>query len=320
MTIAPDDLKTVQQYVHDKTGQDWNSLGIIHSQPLGGGYHEGQDLLTQADREPGPSGTYSDYSYADARAVAIAPYGRDLANATTLAGVPNAASAFDMGLAFPNSLGFNAWMRDRMLEFDPRTRDIREMIYTLNGSTVRRIDRTGRQADWGDSSHLSHTHFSFFRDSHGRRANMDNFLGLLKQWFEGITPPPANQEDDEMGASTPPIEIPVTGRGSFSIPPVRSGAADPRPCWINFGNSLEGTSQYGLRLAGFTPAGPYSINVGTQIGSDPYNRKLLTQSRYSQGLADGTYMVEISRISPDGVATPYAGHLTFCFERGAVGA
>lgn len=186
MTSAPADLLEVQAYAHTQTGQPWASLGIVHSTPQGGGYHEGEDLLIQAGTAPGPQYPGDDYSYTDAPARDLLPTGR-------LAG-GNYASAFDFGGDFPRFLAFNAWMRARMLANDPRTRDIREMIYTLDGHTVRRIDRTGVQGDSGDSSHLSHTHFSFFRDSVGRRSRPDNFLGLMREFFEGAAPAP--QEDD----------------------------------------------------------------------------------------------------------------------------
>lgn len=183
MTSAPGDLLEVQRYAHDQTGQPWASLGIIHATPQGGGYHEGEDLLIAAGTAPGPQYPGSDYSYTDAP-------GRDLLPTGRLAG-GNYASAFDFGGDFDRFLEFNAWMRSRMLLNDPRTHDIREMIYTLDGRTVRRIDRAGVQGDSGDSSHLGHTHFSFFRDSLGKRARSDNFLGLLKEFFQG-----APKEDD----------------------------------------------------------------------------------------------------------------------------
>lgn len=185
VTYAPDDLKAVQAYCQRQTGQPWASLGIVHSTPQGGGYHEGQDLLAAAGRAPGPDYPDSDYSYADARTVAPTPYGRDLATAATLAGDANAASAFDLGGAFPRFLELNNWLVGRCNAGDPRCRDIREVIYTPDGKVVRRWDATGQQDNAGDSSHLSHTHISFFRDSLGRRAGGGNFLGLLVEFFEG---------------------------------------------------------------------------------------------------------------------------------------
>lgn len=214
MTSAPPDLLQVQAYLHDKTGQPWASLGIVHTTPQGGGYHEGEDLLIAAGTAPGPQYPGSDYSYTDSP--------RDLLPTGRLAG-GNYASAFDFGGDFPQFLQFNAWMRARMLANDPRTRDVREMIYTLDGRTVRRIDRTGVQGDSGDSSHLSHTHFSFFRDSVGRRAGSDNFMGLIVEFFGG-----APGQEDDMALSPSDWET-VTALTVGSV--YDGGVASVAPSW-----------------------------------------------------------------------------------------
>jgi hypothetical protein len=186
VTYAPADLLAVQRYLRDRTGQGLSSLGIIHSTPQGGGYHEGQDLLVAAGRAPGPQYPFSDYSYTDAPTRDLAPPHDMTRTDAELAG-GDAASGFDFGGAFPRFLEFNAWMRQKMLAGDPRAADIREMIYTLDKRSVRRLDRTGKQPDSGDNSHLTHTHFSFFRDSLGRRDRDDNFLGLLREFFDGAS-------------------------------------------------------------------------------------------------------------------------------------
>lgn len=212
VTFAPPDLQAVQSYAQSRTGQDLNSLGIVGdtSHQSTGGYHVGNDVLKAIDSCPGPACSLSDYSYADARAVSANGLGRDLAAPGVLAGDDDAASAFDMGGGFSRFLEFNAWMRDKLLTDDPRAVDIREMIYTVDGLTVHRIDRTGRQPDSGDSSHLFHTHFSFFRDSLGRRDRDDNFLGLLKEFF-GDVPVPSTEEDD-MALEPTLVEIQPTNK------------------------------------------------------------------------------------------------------------
>lgn len=313
MTIAPDDLKVVQRYVHDITEQDWNSLGIIHSQPEGGGYHEGQDLLALANRAPGPQYAYSDYSYADARAVGPG-FGRDLLNATTLAGVPNAASAFDLGLAFGNPYGLNLWLIGKCQGGDPRARDIREVIYTPDGRVVRRWDRLGRQPNSGDSSHLSHTHISFFRDSHGRRDKLDNFLGLLKEWFEGAptSPPPSgNQEDEDMGFTR---DIPPTGFDSVCINPVLDGI-DPRPAYFNVQNDTNGGT-YRLRIWVCNTNGNWFPLGDEVVGGNGGHVTLGNGQRRSLSVGKGTSCFHVSRVpGPDGGT--YTGPLTWALERGA---
>src|SRR5690606_6657845 len=49
----------------------------------------------------------------------------------------------------------------------PDTKDIREVIYSLDGKNVKRWDRLKRRTS-GDSSHTFHTHISYFRDSETR--------------------------------------------------------------------------------------------------------------------------------------------------------
>lgn len=170
MTYAPDDLKAIQRYCHEQTGQPWESLGIIHTTPRGGGYHEGRDLLAAAGRAPGPEYPYSDYSYAEAS--------RDLR------GMTDAGSAFDLGGDFTRFREITLGIVAACQRGDPRTADVREVIYTPDGRTVRRWDRLNVR-NTGDDSHLGHTHVSWFRDSEGRRARVDNFLGLLVELFEG---------------------------------------------------------------------------------------------------------------------------------------
>jgi hypothetical protein len=169
MTYAPADLLAIQRYAHDRTGMPWDALGIIHGTPQGGGYHEGHDLLHAAGRAPEDPG--SDYSYAESQ--------RDRS------GLTDAGSAFDLGGDFGRFREITLAIVHACERGDPRTRDVREVIYTPDGNVVRRWDRLGRRSS-GDSSHLSHTHISFFRDAEGRRNQPDNFLGLLRELFEGV--------------------------------------------------------------------------------------------------------------------------------------
>jgi hypothetical protein len=95
----------------------------------------------------------------------------------------NAASAFDLGDGWRHGLDLSHESKDRarqtFLRFnrlyvaalkarEPGTEDIREIIYTVDGTTVERADVLGKRHG-GPDSHLTHTHTSFFRDSEGRR-------------------------------------------------------------------------------------------------------------------------------------------------------
>ncbi|WFE41962.1 hypothetical protein [Micromonospora sp. WMMD998] len=81
------------------------------------------------------------------------------------------ASALDVGTFSVRSGGkthtlrtFSTWLVAQCAANTADTRDIREVIYSPDGRTVRRWDRLGKRTS-GDSSHLFHTHISFFRDS-----------------------------------------------------------------------------------------------------------------------------------------------------------
>jgi hypothetical protein len=177
VTYSPADLVACQHYLHAQTGQPWDALGIIHGTPQGGGYHEGNDLLAEAGRLD------SDYSKRESS--------RDRPGT-------DAGSAFDLGDGFPRFREITLGLVRACEHGDPRTRDIREVIYTPDGSTVRRWDRLGIRSS-GDDSHLTHTHISFHRDSEGRRDRADNLLGLLQELFEGVD---MNLSDPVPGTAT----------------------------------------------------------------------------------------------------------------------
>lgn len=187
MTYAPADLKQIQRYLRERTGLPWASIGLTHQVPEGGGYHEGRDLLHAANKCPDCPG--GDYSYTESI--------RDRR------GLTDAASGLDLGDFDVVYKGVRRTRRDLtrflLARFDdPRARDIREIIYSLDGVTVRRRDREGRRTN-GDKSHTSHDHYSLYRDSEGRRARLDNVLGLFMEFFGDLpAPAPTTLEDDDM--------------------------------------------------------------------------------------------------------------------------
>lgn len=158
------------RYVRARTGLPADAVGIVGdpAHAATGGYHMGNDDLARVGR------LSSDYSKDESD--------RDRPGS-------NAASALDIG-DFRLSDGRT---QRHLAEFevtacrrgDARARGIREIIYTpVGGSTVRRYDRLGIRST-GDKSHLTHGHRSFFRDTEGWRARVDNYLGLLIEFFEG---------------------------------------------------------------------------------------------------------------------------------------
>jgi hypothetical protein len=168
VTNAPDDLMAVRRYLLAATGLSGDSVGIVAgpSDAAGGGYHCGNDALAAI------SHLTSDYSKREST--------RDRPGT-------NAASALDIGDFTHNGVTLRSCTLGLVAACqrgDPRTRDIREMIYSLDDVNVHRWDRLGIRST-GDSSHTFHTHWSFFRDSEGRRAQPDNILGLLAELIEG---------------------------------------------------------------------------------------------------------------------------------------
>ncbi|MGK5741777.1 hypothetical protein [Micromonospora sp. URMC 103] len=121
-------------------------VGIVGDPAHRGGYHCGSDRVVS-----------NDYS------VVESPRDR--------AGLTLDAAALDVGQFRVTVKGkahdlrsFSTWCVGQCGANAADTRDIREIIYSPDGRTVRRWDRLGKRSS-GDDSHLWHTHFSFFRDA-----------------------------------------------------------------------------------------------------------------------------------------------------------
>lgn len=145
MTNAPSNLLAVRTLMLDKLGPyglGSLEMGVVGDSDHRGGYHCGSDRVVAGD-----------YSVLESD--------RDR-NGLTLD-----ASALDVGTftyGSHNLRTFSRWMVAQCVAGAPDTKDIREIIYSPDGQTVKRWDRLGIRTT-GDSSHLGHTHFSFFRDS-----------------------------------------------------------------------------------------------------------------------------------------------------------
>lgn len=142
MTYAPARLLELRHYLQPITGLGIAELGIVGDQAHLGGYHHGWD-----DRR-----VSGDYSWSESA--------RDSSHKT------NAARAFDLGM-FPLLRQFSIWLAAECAKGAPDTLDIREVIYSPDGQTVKRWDRLGKRST-GDLSHLGHTHVSFFADAEDR--------------------------------------------------------------------------------------------------------------------------------------------------------
>jgi hypothetical protein len=147
-------------------------VGIVGDAAHRGGYHCGSDRVDADD--------YSvDESPRDA------------------AGLTLDASALDVGQFSLRVDGkahdlrsFSVWCVAQCKAGAADTRDIREVIYSPDGRTVKRWDRLGRRTS-GPTSHRTHTHFSFFRDS--TKAGRDQ-TPLFRRYLTSI----GILEDDDM--------------------------------------------------------------------------------------------------------------------------
>ncbi|MGC4864403.1 hypothetical protein ACLQ3B_03085 [Micromonospora sp. DT53] len=179
MTRAPANLLAVRSllltHLDNAPGPDDldpGEVGIVGDSAHLGGYHCGSDRVVP-----------NDYS------VVESPRDR--------AGLTLDAAALDVGQFDVRSGGrtntlasFSVWCVAQCAANAADTRDIREIIYSPDGSTVKRWDRLGKRTS-GDSSHRWHTHFSFFRDA--TKAGRDQ-RPLFRRYLSSI----GLLEDDDM--------------------------------------------------------------------------------------------------------------------------
>jgi hypothetical protein len=102
-------------------------------------------------------------------------------------GLDEHASAMDIGQFEVTTsrdtftlVDFSRWLVGLCAAGDPDTADIREVIYSPDGRTVKRWDRLKIRTS-GDDSHRWHTHVSEFRDATGHRM-----IRLVGRWLTHI--------------------------------------------------------------------------------------------------------------------------------------
>ncbi|MEK8108645.1 hypothetical protein NKG94_34415 [Micromonospora sp. M12] len=210
MTRAPANLLAVRSllitHLDNAPGPDDldpDEVGIVGDPAHRGGYHCGSDRVVNGD-----------YS------VVESPRDR--------AGLTLDAAALDAGQFEVRSGGrthnlpsFSVWCVAQCAANAADTRDIREIIYSPDGRTVKRWDRLGRRST-GDSSHRWHTHFSFFRDA--IRAGRDQ-RPLFRRYLSSI----GLLEDDDMTPKSTSGSRPCTSspRPLGGRTPSRAGHAQP---------------------------------------------------------------------------------------------
>ncbi|MCT2277984.1 hypothetical protein M3G91_10140 [Micromonospora chalcea] len=176
VTTAPRNLLDVRTLLLAELGPyglEPAEVGIVGDPNHRGGYHCGRNRTLRGD-----------YSVVESR--------RDST------GLTDNASGLDLGTfsyrapdgRIHNLASFSKWCVGQCAADAPDTADIREIIYSPDGRTVRRWDRLGKRTS-GDSSHRTHTHFSFFRDS--TKAGRDQ-TPLFRRYLASIGL--IDQEDD----------------------------------------------------------------------------------------------------------------------------
>ncbi len=147
MTFAPMTLLELAAYWKRQGGVNLGIVGDTAHLDRGVSYHLGRDQLIP--------GAYS----------ALRPRDR--------AGLSNAASAIDLGRldgSYTHLRAFSDWLARRCVKQVPGTGDVVEVIYSPDGKRVLGF-KDGVDfliPDYGDASHLTHTHISFYRDSEFR--------------------------------------------------------------------------------------------------------------------------------------------------------
>jgi len=169
VTFAPPTIRALAAYWVAQGGVNLGIVGDTAHQAQGTSYHLGKSQLAV--------GAYS------------ARTARDKA------GLTEAASALDLGRLGGSLLAlrtFSLWFAKQCQANAPGTRDVREVIFALDGTHVVGWSREAGVnsafiSNYGDSSHLTHTHISFYRDSEFRAK-----VGLFQPYFK-TAPVPATE-------------------------------------------------------------------------------------------------------------------------------
>jgi hypothetical protein len=205
MSYAPPAMKALGAYWVRQGGVN---LGIVGNTAHVKGYHLGKDRIFDGS---GPGIGWDDYSVKTTR---------------DKAGLTDAASAIDLG-RMDGSLSklwtFSMWLARQCMANAPGTRDVREIIFwhPERGRVVGWSDLAPDRLinDYGDLSHKTHTHISYYRDSEGRDKT-----ALFQRYFEpAVTPPPPTEDDVILSASLPGYEAKVKPTANVRATPSLKG-------------------------------------------------------------------------------------------------
>lgn len=168
-TINPPRLTELAKFWTAHGGKNLGIKGDVPHAARGVSYHLGKDELIDTA-----------YSIQSAR---------------DRAGLTNAASAIDLGKLdgkLANLRAFSRWLVARCMADSVVRRDIREIIYTPDGTKVQRYSGIDNKIHTGpgngDLSHRSHTHISYFRDSESRDKVAAFRPFFEAAWAPGVPP------------------------------------------------------------------------------------------------------------------------------------
>jgi hypothetical protein len=163
MTFAPPTLVTLGKYLVSQGAVNLGIVGDAAHVGTGTSYHLGKSALSPT------------------------AYSRQLPR--DKAGLSEAASAIDIGKVGGSLKGLQAlssWLASQCQRRAIDTLDIREVIYSPDGSKVYRWDEPsqtvypgGTGTGQGDDSHLYHTHVSWYRD-----AEFRDHTQVFRRYFE----------------------------------------------------------------------------------------------------------------------------------------
>lgn len=235
MTYAPTSLRELAAYWTDKGGID---LGIVGdaAHATRPSYHNGLDRAIKR--------------YGTSDLAVIARYDYSFRLSRDKAGASDAAMGFDIGKlqgTYTALQHFSRWLVAQCRANTPGARDVREVIYSPDGSRVQRwsgVDNAIHTGEGnGDSSHRYHTHISYYRDSENRDK-----LALFAPYFEGDEMPAI----DWYPIARPAGEVTLKeGRGLVNLVTGKAVSPDDRTKNV---------------LGGVHLAEPWSTEAGMQDG------------------------------------------------------
>lgn len=207
MTFAPASITAAMKVWTSNGGVN---LGIVGNTAHTKGYHLGKDRIYDGS---GPGVGDSDYSVKLAR---------------DKAGLSNAASAMDLGRLNGSLKGlqkYSNWLVAQCKAGAPGTKDVREVIFSPDGTAVKRWDNHakvlyngGTGTGQGDDSHRTHTHISFYRDSENRDKT------ILFTAFFAPTQPPTGDDMPAMKSYLPGYTVKLKGTSNVRKEPKLTGA------------------------------------------------------------------------------------------------